>query len=297
MRSNREDGNEKSNRQGAKTPVDEEKFFSHGVSWRVGGSLILVVCVALLSGTAVPAFAQSTERIWGDANQAVFAGDLASASTKYQLLIDAGVRDADVYFNAGIAHARQGQFGNAALDFERSLWLRPGDATTEQELAAVYSALGKRRAERAGEALMRTRPPLSEALVRPLSADSLAVFVLLLDLAFFAILLVLRRPLARESWKLGLTIAAPLVALLLLLSGTALAIKSEWLRSGDAALVLREQAELREGPDPRAQVRAHAYEGQGARVQLREGGYVSVALDGGQSGWMKSSDLGTIRAD
>lgn len=256
----------------------------------------LLTCI-LLAGTAVPVFAQSTDRIWSDGNQAVFAGDLASASKKYQLLIDAGVRDADVYFNAGIAHARQGQLGPAALDFERSLWLRPGDSVVEQELAATYAALGKRRAERAGEALMRTRPPLTEALVRPLSADTLGVLVLLFDVAFFAILLLLRRPIARESTKLALTIAAPLVALLLLLSGTALAIKSEWLRTGDAALVLRDQAELREGPDPRAQVRARAYEGQGARVLQREGGYVSVALDGGQSGWMKNADLGTIRAD
>ena len=255
--------------------------------------LLSAVLTAVLAGTAVPAFAQSLERIFSDANAAFFAGDFKRASKQYQLLIDSGVQDADVYFNAGIAHARQGQLGRAALALERSAFLEPGDESTEQELAAVYAALGKRRAERAGEALMRTRPPITEALVRPLSADTLAVLVLVLDVLFFGLLLWLPR-VRRDSQKLALTIAAPLCALLLLVAGAALAIKIEWLRSGSAGLVLRNDAELREGPDARAQVRARAYEGQSARLQQREGAFVSVVLDGGQRGWMKRSDLGTL---
>jgi tetratricopeptide (TPR) repeat protein len=286
----------KVNRQGA----EERQRSSSG--WRrvgLGGAFVVELMVSAVLLTAVPAgtaFAQSSERIFADANAAVFAGDFERAAKHYQLLIDSGVHDADVYFNAGVVHARRGQLGRAALSFERSAWLEPGDETTEQELTAVYAALGKRRAERAGEATMRTRPPLTEALVRPISADTLAVIVLVLDVLFFALLLWLPRA-RQDNVKLGLTIAAPLCALLLLLFGAGLAIKTEWLREGSAALVLREEAELREGPDARAQVRTRAYEGQGARVEERAGAFVSVVLDGGQRGWMKRNDLGTIRPD
>lgn len=258
--------------------------------------MMITALTAVLAGTAVVARAQSTERIFSDGNAAFFAGDFKRASKQYQLLIDAGVRDPDVYFNAGIAHARLGQLGRAALAFERSAWLAPGDESTEQELAAVYAALGKRRAERAGEAMMRTRPPIAEALVRPLSADSLALLVLVLDVLFFALLLLLPRA-RRDSHKLAITIAAPLCALLLLVAGAGLAVKIEWLSAGSAGLVLRHDAELREGPDARAQVRARAHEGQSARLQQQDGAFVSVVLDGGQRGWMKRSDLGTLRPD
>jgi hypothetical protein len=284
-----------SNRQGARrTPNSDSVCLAFCGALAV--RFLFFLLTAVLAGTAVPARAQSMERIFTDANAAFFAGDFERASKQYQLLIDSGVRDADVYFNAGIAHARLGELGRAALELERSSWLEPGDEITEQELAATYAALGKRRAERAGEATMRARLPISEALVRPVSADLLAVLVLLLDLAFFGLLLALPRT-SRDGVKLGLTIAAPLCALLLVLAGAGLAIKTEWLSAGRAGLVLRDEAELREGPDARAQVRARAYEGQAARLQQDDGGYVSVTLDGGQRGWMKRSDLGTIRPD
>jgi hypothetical protein len=282
----------KLNRQGARrTPTNVNPSLAFFGALAV--QFLFFFLTAVLAGGAL---AQSSERIFTDANAAVFAGDFKRAAKQYQLLIDSGVHDPDVYFNAGVTHARLGQLGRAALAFERSAWLDPGDEVTEQELTAVYAALGKRRAERAGEATMRTRPPLAEALVRPISADTLAVLVLLLDAIFFALLLWLPRA-KQDSVKLGLTIAAPLCALLLLLLGAGLAIKTEWLRAGSAALVVRDEAELREGPDARAQVRTRAYEGQGARAEQRDGAFVSVVLDGGQRGWMKRSDLGTIRPD
>ena len=205
------------------------------------------------------------------------------------------MRDADVYFNAATAHARQGELGQAVLGFERCLWIRANDEGCEQGLRAAQAEIGKQTARRSGEATVRARPPLSEALVRPFSADVLAGLVLAFDALLFGLLFA-RGRVERESVQLGLTIAAPLTALLLLIAVGGLAVKAGSFEDGPPAVVLRETP-LREGPDPRAQTRCSALPGQRGTLGSRQGGYVEAALEGGLRGWVKASDLGLIRSD
>ena len=91
------------------------------------------------------------------------------------------MRDPDVYANLGLADAHAGHLGPAILSFERALRLRPGDGETEAALGIARAAVGKRRADKQGEALVETRPPLAEALVRPYREDTLAWLALVLD--------------------------------------------------------------------------------------------------------------------
>jgi hypothetical protein len=254
---------------------------------------LLALCSVLGARTAR---AQPIERIFAAGNEAYYRGDLAGAARQYRRLLDAGVTDPDVYFNLATAEARLSHLGQAVLYLERGLWLRPGDETAEQELAIARGALGRRRAEREGQATVQARPPLIEALVRPLSADLLAWLVLGLDVLLFALLL-LRPRVRREALRLGLAISSPLIALLLLASAWALAVKGDWFTEGRAAIVLREGAELREGPDAGAQVRSSVHEGQSARLSRTEGSFVRVQLAGGDRGWMKQSDVAAIRSD
>lgn len=254
----------------------------------------LVLLAALCA--APRAQAQSIERIFSAANEAYFRGDFKRAVEQYELLLSAGVHDPDVYYNLAIANARLGQLGRAVLYFERELWLSPDDDAAEQGLAQARSLIGRHRAEREGQALVRARPPLIEALVRPFSADFLAGFLLLLDLLLFGLLLARWRA-QRETVRLGLAILAPLVGCALLAAAGALAVKTEAVQDGRAAIVLRDGAELREGPDAHAQVRAAAHEGQSARLLRHEGGFARVQLEAGELGWMQDKDLATIRPD
>jgi hypothetical protein len=143
---------------------------------------------------------------------------------------------------------------------------------------------------------VQARPPLIEALMRPLSADVLAGLVLALDALLFGLLLARSRA-KREALRLGLAISLPLLGLLLLASSTGLLVKLEAFKDGPAAIVVRDGAELREGPDAHAQVRTAAHEGQAARMLRREQGFVHVQLDGGERGWISAKDLGAIRPD
>jgi tetratricopeptide (TPR) repeat protein len=249
-------------------------------------AVALVVSFSIIYPTAS---AQSLQRIFSAANEAYFRGDHAAAAEGYESLVRAGVNDPDVYYNLATARAQAGQLGKAILYFERALRLNPGDEAAEKALAACREALGKRLADEKGEALVRARPPLTEALVRPLSENLLSSLVLLFDLLLFGSLVALRFA-SREAVRVGLGVAAPLFGLLLLLSGAGLLVKSEAFEQGRAGVVLTDEAPLREGPDPRAKVRGQVLEGQGVRILGREGGYLRVRIAGGDEGWLQQGD-------
>lgn len=271
---------------------------SRRIAWPVAIAIAAGAVLAAASAATAPALAaapaQSLDRIFSAGNEAYFRGDFRHAVEHYERLVAAGVHDPDVYFNLATARARAGQLGHAVLYFERCLWLRPGDELAEQGLQAARAALGKRRVEREGEATLKTRPPLAEALVARLDADVLAWALLVLDALFFGGLLVRSRA-RRDGVLLGLTIALPLIALLGLATAAGLLLKTQIWAEGEAAIVLRDGAELREGPDAHAQVRARAHEGQDARVLRREGGFARVQLSQGDRGWINYKDLARIR--
>ncbi len=251
---------------------------------------------ALLLTAASGAHAQSLIELFSAGNQAYFQGDFKHAAGYYQRLVDAGVDDPDVYFNLGTACARNGELGRAILYFERAERLSPGDTDAAQALATARAALGKRRAEAQGEATVETRPPVAEALVRPYRESTLAGLVLGLDLLFFALLFG-RRFLLSETLRNSFAISAAVAALSLIAAAGALAQKSGAFDEGRAAVVLRDGAEVREGPDPRARSRAQAHEGQSARVLRRDGSFLRVRIGGGAQGWMQDRDVAMIASD
>ncbi|MDH5673340.1 MAG: hypothetical protein OEZ06_14395 [Myxococcales bacterium] len=257
---------------------------------------LAALAALLLSALCQPAAARSLQEQFKAANDAYFQGDFERAASHYLALVEAGVHDPDLYFNLATTEAHRGRLGHAILYFERSLWLEPGDGAAERGLEAARRILARRWAEAEGEATVRTRPPLSAALLRPLSADLLAWLLLVCNALFFGCLLV-RSRLEAEAVRLGLTIAAPILALLTLLSGLGLLAKLDRFEAGQAAIVVAADAQLLEGPHGRAKGRGRAREGQPARTLSREGDFVRVRMAGGAAGWLPVADVHTIRPD
>jgi tetratricopeptide (TPR) repeat protein len=251
---------------------------------------LVALCICALPTLAS---AESLDEIFRAANESFAHGQYTAASERYQRVIEAGVRDADVYMNLGLAYARAGQLGYAVLAFEQSLHYRPGDSDATNALAQARAAIGKRSAERQGEALVETRPPLADAIVRPFSEDALAVWLLICDVLLFLSLIFRRRAL-RETTRTGLAVTAALSGLALICVLSGLLVKRGAFREGEPAIVLRDGAELREAPDPRATTRAHASEGGSARVLARDQGYARVRTSSGAVGWMSDADVALI---
>jgi hypothetical protein len=179
------------------------------------------------------------------------------------------------------------------LAFEQSLHYRPGDTDATSALALARAAIGKRSAERQGEALVETRPPLADAIVRPFAEDTLAYGLLFCDAVLF-LSLILRRRAQRETTRTGLAVTAVLAGLALLCVLSGLLVKRGAFREGEPAIVLRDGAELREAPDPRATLRARASEGGSARILAHDEGYARVRTSSGAVGWMSDADVALI---
>lgn len=256
-------------------------------------ALLRAACVLCALGLPALAAAESLDDIFKAGNEAFAHAQYKAAIERYQQLLDAGIRDADVYMNLGLAYAHAGQLGRAVLSFEQSLHYRPGDADATSALAQARAAIGKRSAERQGEALVETRPPLADAIVRPFSEDSMAWLLLLCDAGLF-VSLIARGRAQRETTRTGLAVAAALLGLVSVIVLSGLVVKRGVFRDGQPAIVLRDGAELREAPDPRATTRARASEGGSARILARDQGFARVRTAGGAVGWMSDTDVAMI---
>lgn len=257
------------------------------VGWAAG----CFVAVALAS---VPASADSLETIFAEGNTAYFRGDYEEASAQYRRLGELGVVDADVSFNLATSEAHRGALGSAIQHFERTLWLRPGDEGARTGLAAARDAVGRRRANSRGAAEVDTAPPLSEALFGGISREVLAGVAWVASTAFCLALLALLF-VRRENVRLGLGISAPLTFVVAAVAAVGLILSSGWLDEGAPAVVLEEGLALREGPDPRAQERHRAVEGQRAWVLEEEPDWALVRVPGLGRGWVSADAVGRVR--
>ena len=252
----------------------------------------LALGLATLLSTAA-ASAQHVEQIFSTANTHFFEGRHAEAIAGYGALVEAGIDDGDVYYNLGSAHARLGQLGYAVLYFERAMVASGGDPDTREALRVVRELLGKRAAQRDGEAMVQTRPPLIEALLEPLSERTLA-WALVASLWLLFGLLMLRRIDLLPRARLGLGAGASLCSLLVMAAAGALAVRTGVLTDGARAVVVEVGRGLQEGPDPRAKTRARLSEGGLARLVEQEGQWVRIRTDQGLDGWTRADTIGLI---
>ncbi|MBN8617111.1 MAG: tetratricopeptide repeat protein [Deltaproteobacteria bacterium] len=250
----------------------------------------LAAALLLVASSASSAHAQSFDTLLREGNEAFFRGDYVTAAARYEALGEAGVDDPDVHYNLGASYARQGLHGRAIVELERAVRLRPSDEGARAALDASRAIVGRRHAEREGEAVVEAGAPFGEALFSFLSEDALAGVVLALELALSAVLLALFF-VKHERARIGLGVAAPLFLVLLAATGLGLLSRRGAFAAGPTAIVVRDDAALREGPREEASVRARALEGERAEVLSRDGAWARVRLGGGREGWVVAEDV------
>jgi tetratricopeptide (TPR) repeat protein len=257
---------------------------AHGFIAALGAALLLVVASAR---------AETLDDVFRKANQAYARGDDAAAIAGYESLLGAGVDDPIVAYNLGTAHARQGRYGQAVRFFEQSLRLEPRDSVTLSALDKAKKALGEKLAQKRGEAVVQTRAPLSQAVFARITCDGLSIGLLscslLLSLCLFGL-----RFLRDESTRLALGIAGSLAGLMAAIAGIGLGVKTDWGRPGQRAIVIAEEAVLRDGPDEAASIRFSLAEGTRVRLLSREGAFVEVEAGPEQRGYVQAGDVGEI---
>jgi tetratricopeptide (TPR) repeat protein len=259
----------------------------------------LYVALALLittAGASAQELAQTSggvplTQIFEAANVAASRGDYAAAIDNYRKLTEAGIRDPDVYFNLATSFAQSGDYPRAILNYERTLTLRPTDSKASDNLHDAEKALEERRAEAEGEAMIQRSSSISDAVYGGLSEDALGLGLLAANLMLFLGLAWAAVGHRRHRWFYPLLTASGVV---LLFCALGLGSKAGLLRDGPRAVALADHVILREGPDPRAQVRGEARGGDRGEVVGRDRDFVKLRLVSGLEGWTPDSSVGLI---
>ncbi len=254
-------------------------------------ALFLAAACAL---SAASAQGSSLSEVFEAANLAASRGGYAQAIAGYHTLIEAGVRDPDVFFNLGTTFAQSGDYARAILNYERSLALRPNDEKTARNLRAAEKALEERRAEAEGEATIERRTSIGEAVYARFTEDGLALLLLFANLCFFGCLSwawVARR---RSS---ALVSASTVAAILLLFAANGIGVKAGVFRDGPLAVALADRVPLREGPDPEARIRGEARGGDRVDVIGADHDFLKLRVVSGEEGWASANDVGLVDLD
>lgn len=258
-----------------------------------------VAIACLLLGVSVGAAGQevgssSLTEVFEEANVAASRGDHASAVSGYGLLVDAGVRDPDVFFNLGTAFAQSGDYPRAILNYERALELRPTDDATSENLHNAELRLEEGRAEAEGEAMIQRRSSIGDAIYGGFTEDALAYALLLANLCFFGCLGWAWASRERSGGVLATLIATGVI---LLFSALGIGVKAGMFRDGPRAVTLDDRVVLLEGPDDQAQMRGEARGGDRCEVIGADRDFVKLRMVSGLEGWAPASSVGIVDLD
>jgi tetratricopeptide (TPR) repeat protein len=197
------------------------------------------------------------------------------AIARYEELVARGARHESVFYNLGNAYFRNGNLGKAILNYERALLREPTleDARFNLEVARETVAAKWGKDSVAGA----QQDPLWVRVVHWLPLRALVWVFLILDLAFFAVLLAMRF-LANGFLRTGLGVANLFVGAAGLVLGVLLAGQLYYRSFVRVAVVTANEVVTRDGPDDtrREMFKLHA----GHRVVLLKEslGWVRVRL-------------------
>lgn len=234
-----------------------------------------------LLATLLAAEAPGTQ-LFADANAAYLVGDLPRAIASYEALVAQGVVSPSLETNLGAAYLRQGKRGQAALHFERALFLDPGDDDARADLLEVrrgnVDKLEGESDDASGETLAR--------VLAPLPGGTAAALLLSFWCAAWTLLaLRLLRP--EVPWLS--TAAGIAFALALLAAGTTWGAATGRRMALQRAVVVAQAAPAREGPAEKSISHFEVHEGTTVRVEDQEGNYRRVKLANGLTGWIPAS--------
>ncbi|TWU39948.1 Tetratricopeptide repeat protein [Novipirellula aureliae] len=227
---------------------------------------------------------------------------LETATEKYQLLVDSGIQNADLFINLGNAYLQTGRLGYAIANYERALQLDPGNPQAIKNVAYADKKTGSQRRQDIGRE-MGNIPTLASSVLRVRSWNNAftsfvgarpVTWLLALSSITFWGLLILRivfRPF--PLWKYA---AVPLMLLLLSLGSVSLTQTNPqptW-----NAVIVADDVSLRAGDGDQFDSVLSAASSQGQRVEMlaTRGDWTQIRTDDGHVGWVHVGDLEVVKS-
>ncbi len=209
------------------------------------------------------------------------------AAEKYELLIDQGIRNSKLYFNAGNAWFNAGRNGRAIVNYERGLKLNPIDSRTWRNLAWARDALDRQSDTFDARSLVA-------ATVEWLQRIPAHTWVMILLAAWIMLWLGIFLHLVGwhglESWLAGTS----------LVLAVAVISAATWIHYAHPpvarAIVVSRQLQLfpSVGPDQQPIDEIQLPEGEAVQVLQRRGEWIQIQTPSGTRGWTRDGYVETV---
>lgn len=266
---------------------------------------VAVAVAVLMAGTARAANtgtgASGLRAVFERANASYDAGDYDEAVSLYGELVEAGVENADLFYNLGNAYYKTGQVGRAILNYERARRLAPRGEDIAENLSLARSLVRDRQfVDEAGwlhRAVMWPHDSLSTRETFVLTSVWYGLLILaLLGLVFRDTKWVSRvyAPLSMLSpgRLLGLDktqdfiLAICTTFLLAAVTGTSAYAKYREETQRARGVVVQEEVAVYSGPSTDSTLQFKVHEGTVVRVADERDRWAQVRLPGGLAGWV-----------
>lgn len=245
-----------------------------------------LLALALWLGGIDGALAQSDPLVrYNQANEQYRQGQYQQAREQYLGVVDAGVRDPQVYYNLGNACFKAGHLGEAVLWYERALRLAPRDADIRTNLRFAEQL----RFDKVGEAGGAGRWLVDLYLFPTLDELSLVFSVCFLAACTLGLWRLWRRNWS-GGWRVALFAASVFMA-----AGAGAYLGARLYGQAQAqVVVLAAEVTARSAPDLQQTAVFVVHEGTCLLLARSEGNWVLVRLPSGLGGWVPADTVERI---
>ena len=255
-------------------------FWNNRNYFRLSAFLLILFLLGMM-----PVWAQGglspTDRLLR-ANKLYENGDFTTAIETYEQLVHTGIRDSILFYNLGNAYFKQGDLGNAILNYRRAEQLSPRDADIRANLA-VARAETTDRIEGSTPGLLAQMATVS---ARWLTLNEHSWLALALWILLSAISIAAAHTFHPTAQKL-LRWSSAILAVLLIATGIALAERITSDRSHPPAVITATAVDVTSGPGDQYITEFTLHSGaEVSRLETR-GTWVRITLPGNKlQGWV-----------
>ncbi len=241
----------------------------------------MLVCLILLSASALSA-ATDNASLYNRANDRYAAGQYREALDLYSELLERGVENPSLYYNAASTYFKLGQVGYARLYYERALRLAPFDRDVRNNLNYLEGSLSEKIVPLYSESIFKNFSKIgtyiNERMVTYIELFLLTAFAAVAHL--FLLLPTMRDRTRRWMYTIGI--------LFLLSLGGGVLYRMQTKRH-PYGVVTGAQIEVLSAPVEESDVSFVLYEGGKALLQESRGEWIRIWVPDGREGWTKAN--------
>ena len=230
------------------------------------------------------------DSLWNRGVTAYEAGLWTDAASSFEAIAATGIESADVYYNAGNAYFKAGDYPKAILNYERALKVDPSHKDARFNLEFASSQV-QDKIDSVPEFFLRG---WMRNLCYTMGSNSWAVLSLLLLALTLALALLFILGSSAGKRRLGFFTGIAAFLLFVLTLSMAIWQKKDFEKADDA-IVMVPVSSVKSSPSSEgAKDLFVLHEGTKVKVLDEVGSWRNIQLSDGREGWMKSSDMEVI---